>query len=65
MTGPTGNTCRRCHKRIVRPEEDALILTKALQIRQGVLYLQCQCGTWNAAPSRLCDRLRLILILTA
>ena len=50
------NTCSKCGQRIVRP--DGRTLVKALDVRQGVLWLQCRCGVWNRAPARLWDRLR-------
>ena len=58
----TRNTCK-CGQRIVKPDGRALV--KALDVRQGALWLQCRCGAWNRAPARLWERLRGLLGLAA
>lgn len=57
------NTCSTCGQRIVRP--DGRTLARALDIRHGVLWLQCRCGHWNKAPARLWARLRGLLGVAA
>jgi hypothetical protein len=59
----TRNTCQQCGQRIVRP--DGRVLVKALDVRQGVLWLQCRCGHWNRAPARLAERLRSLVGMAA
>lgn len=58
------NRCPRCNQRLARPDGQRLYI-RTLDIRQGVLWLQCRCGEWNQAPAELCTRLRVLLSIAS